>query len=192
MAQPDTQDMLTLSTSQPMTQRLNTEELTPSQAQTAARTAGGDGPEPRPGSRWRHNKSGKVYTVAAVTNLASTKPEEYPPTVVYFDEAGVWWSRPLARWHAGMTALHDTVAPAGSEAADEALGPPPMRDHTERRQSTYDTAALRAFGAQERALERERLCAAIKAADDKAMDEAGYMLDSDDCISVIRGTWNPG
>lgn len=36
--------------------------------------------------------------------------------------------------------------------------------------------------------ERERLCVAIKAADDKAAD-ADYMLDSDDCISVIRGTW---
>lgn len=41
------------------------------------------------------------------------------------------------------------------------------------------------------AAERERQCAAIKAADDKA-SEGDYMLDSDDCISVIRGTWNPG
>ena len=40
------------------------------------------------------------------------------------------------------------------------------------------------------AAERERLCAATKAADDKA-SEGDYMLDSDDCISVIRGTWNP-
>ena len=39
------------------------------------------------------------------------------------------------------------------------------------------------------AAERERMCAAIKAADDKASDD-DYMLDSDDCISVIRGTWN--
>lgn len=39
--------------------------------------------------------------------------------------------------------------------------------------------------------ERERMCAAIKAADDKASD-GDYMLDSDDCISVLRGTWNPG
>ena len=34
----------------------------------------------------------------------------------------------------------------------------------------------------------EAMCAAIKAADDKA-SEGDYMLDSDDCISVIRGTW---
>ncbi|MFN9030138.1 MAG: hypothetical protein ACK54C_01910 [Betaproteobacteria bacterium] len=40
------------------------------------------------------------------------------------------------------------------------------------------------------AAERERLCAAIKAADDKA-SEGDYMLDSGDCISVIRGTWTP-
>ena len=38
------------------------------------------------------------------------------------------------------------------------------------------------------AAERERMCVAIKAADDTA-SEADYMLDSDDCISVIRGTW---
>ena len=38
------------------------------------------------------------------------------------------------------------------------------------------------------AAEREAMCAAIKAADDKA-SESDYMLDSDDCISVIRGTW---
>jgi hypothetical protein len=42
----------------------------------------------------------------------------------------------------------------------------------------------------ELAAERERFCAAIKAADDEASDN-DYMLDSNNCISVIRGTWNP-
>ena len=37
--------------------------------------------------------------------------------------------------------------------------------------------------------ERERLCAAIKAEDDYTVTQGDYMLDSDDCISVIRGTW---
>jgi len=32
------------------------------------------------------------------------------------------------------------------------------------------------------------LCARIKAADDAASDN-GYMLDSNDCIAVLRGTW---
>lgn len=50
--------------------------------------------------------------------------------------------------------------------------------------------ATRPVLTDELAAERERLCAAIKAADDKAC-EGDYMLDSDDCISVIRGTWNP-
>ena len=36
----------------------------------------------------------------------------------------------------------------------------------------------------------EVMCARIKAADD-AMADGDYMLDSDDCISVIRGTWKP-
>jgi hypothetical protein len=34
----------------------------------------------------------------------------------------------------------------------------------------------------------DEICERIKAADDKA-SEGDYMLDSDDCISVIRGTW---
>jgi hypothetical protein len=38
--------------------------------------------------------------------------------------------------------------------------------------------------------ERERLCAAIDAADYKARED-DYIMDSDDCIKVIRGTWNP-
>lgn len=32
----------------------------------------------------------------------------------------------------------------------------------------------------------ERICAAIKTADDKSVDESGYMLDSDDCIEIVR------
>jgi hypothetical protein len=59
---------------------------------------------------------------------------------------------------------------------------------------TY-AAALAEKARQE---ERERLCAAIKAEDDHCAD-GDYMLDSDDCIAVIRGTWkrpewdyNPG
>lgn len=37
--------------------------------------------------------------------------------------------------------------------------------------------------------ERERICAAIKAEDDYCVTEGDYMLDSDDCIAVARGTW---
>lgn len=36
--------------------------------------------------------------------------------------------------------------------------------------------------------ERERICAAIKAEDDHCAD-GDYMMDSDDCIAVARGTW---
>ena len=38
------------------------------------------------------------------------------------------------------------------------------------------------------ASERERICAAIKAEDDHCA-EGDYMLDSDDCVRVARGTW---
>lgn len=36
--------------------------------------------------------------------------------------------------------------------------------------------------------ERERICTAIKAEDDHCAD-GDYMMDSDDCIKVARGTW---
>ena len=38
------------------------------------------------------------------------------------------------------------------------------------------------------AAERERLCAAIKLTDEQC-SERNYLLTSDDCIEVIRGTW---
>jgi hypothetical protein len=47
---------------------------------------------------------------------------------------------------------------------------------------------LRACWAEAQTAERERICAAIKAADDKASG-GDYMLDSDDCIKVVRGQW---
>jgi hypothetical protein len=70
------------------------------------------------------------------------------------------------------------------------LVPPAMGVHgSEQYAHGWGSASLRAYAAAAVAVERERLCAAIKAADDKA-SEGDYMLDSDDCISVIRrGTW---
>ena len=38
-------------------------------------------------------------------------------------------------------------------------------------------------------LERERICAAIKAEDDYCVDHGDYMLDSDDCIKIVSGEW---
>lgn len=38
-------------------------------------------------------------------------------------------------------------------------------------------------------LERERICAAIKAEDDYCVDQGDYMLDSGDCIKIVRGEW---
>lgn len=52
--------------------------------------------------------------------------------------------------------------------------------------SSDDTALRAALKA-----ERARCCAEIKAADDKSSED-DYMLDSNDCISVIRGTWKGG
>lgn len=57
------------------------------------------------------------------------------------------------------------------------------------RDAAFDNAKCSSFCAKAvRDAERERLCSAIKAADDKA-SEGDYMLDSDDCINVIKGLW---
>lgn len=45
------------------------------------------------------------------------------------------------------------------------------------------------FGKAVAAAECERICTAIKVEDDYCCDEGNYMLDSDDCIRVARGTW---
>lgn len=48
---------------------------------------------------------------------------------------------------------------------------------------------LEDFAALVAAAERERICKAIKSEDDYCVDNGDYMLDSDDCIAVARGTW---
>jgi hypothetical protein len=60
---------------------------------------------------------------------------------------------------------------------------PSITEHHTLRRGLVRAAYM--LGAMEQS---ERLCAAIKEADNKA-SEGDYMLDSDDCISVIRGTW---
>lgn len=60
-------------------------------------------PPPPINSLWRHT-NGNLYKVAVLTNMTSTRPEQYPPTVVYFNiDLDTWWSRPLADWHRSMT-----------------------------------------------------------------------------------------
>lgn len=48
---------------------------------------------PKEGSMWLH-KNGHVYTVIMNTNIGSER-EDYPPTVVYKNEDGVAYSKPL-------------------------------------------------------------------------------------------------
>ena len=59
---------------------------------------------PAVNSKWRH-PSGALYVVAVVTNTASTR-DDYPPTVVYFSEHDVWWSRPLSAWPGSLVPEH--------------------------------------------------------------------------------------
>lgn len=82
---------------------------------------------------------------------------------------------------------------AGQEQEDPALIVDTVPPATSRDRWMYEQGRLaerdpRSPGT--RAALIEECCALIKAADDKAM-EGDYMLDSNDCISVLRGTWTP-
>jgi hypothetical protein len=59
--------------------------------------------------------------------------------------------------------------------------------YTDEYDSPFTQQQWLAWKAAEEA-ERARMCAAIKAADDKASED-DYMLDSNDCIDVILGRW---
>lgn len=77
-------------------------------------------------TRWQHTK-GTCYTVLVVSNGDSDRPDEYPETVVYQDDNGKVWSRPLSRWHGSMTEVPETstqdelVKRAETPAGDDPL-----------------------------------------------------------------------
>lgn len=50
--------------------------------------------DPQAGERWRHFK-GDVYRIDKVVRHSETKEK----MVVYFDNAGNYWTRPLSMWH---------------------------------------------------------------------------------------------
>lgn len=59
---------------------------------------------PEIGSKWDHDSSGAVYCVIAIANRESTRPDDYPITVVYQNtHTDSVWSRPLADWHRSMS-----------------------------------------------------------------------------------------
>lgn len=49
------------------------------------------------GRNWTHLKTGNTYEVITVSNLNSTKPD-FVPTVVYRDNEGAIWSRPVCEF----------------------------------------------------------------------------------------------
>ena len=58
---------------------------------------------PRIGSRWLHT-NGSYYIVLMLTNVDSTRLEEYPVTVVYQREHDLsLWSKPLLTWATSRT-----------------------------------------------------------------------------------------
>lgn len=84
-----------------------------------------------------------------------------------------------------------TITHEGQYPEEVAYGPQIMMDRLGKWLGKYFAQAAQADSVQEDAarLERERICAAIKAEDDYCVDNGDYMLDSDDCIKIVRGEW---
>jgi hypothetical protein len=60
-------------------------------------------------SRWRHRRrTTNVYTVLVVANTQAEDADRYPVTVVYSDNKGVTWAKPVERFLAGMTRIPPT------------------------------------------------------------------------------------
>lgn len=57
---------------------------------------------PANGSKWRHWRGG-YYHVIAVTNTEAVR-DVYPVTVVYEDDKGRVWSRPMSEWDKSFNA----------------------------------------------------------------------------------------
>jgi len=58
---------------------------------------------PEIGSIWQHYNGN--YKVIMIANESTTRPEEYPITVIYQGENGKIWARKLENWHKSLTLL---------------------------------------------------------------------------------------
>lgn len=68
---------------------------------------------PELGSVWIHT-NGTVYTVLNVANINATDIVRYPVLIVYADQRGQVWARPMADWHRSMTPAKHTRISNGS------------------------------------------------------------------------------
>jgi hypothetical protein len=57
---------------------------------------------PEVDSCWKHTNGG-IYWVLHIANEQTTRPIQYPVTVVYQNRWGVVWARPLAEWARSMS-----------------------------------------------------------------------------------------
>jgi hypothetical protein len=108
---------------------------------------------------------------------AETSAERTLQHLGYTDNGGEFWKPPLGKPAPDLQAELDATNKQ-VEILSDALA-----------ESRREVAALKPVQEPSNYNEFvETACALIKAADDAAADR-DYMLDSDDCIAVLRGTW---
>lgn len=101
---------------------------------------------------------------------------------------------PLPNFDSGDEPIWDAIfcwktAQPGGDAHRKSLAVERAIAETLRAYVDADRAARAPAESVGRDAERERICAAIKAEDDYCVDQGDYMLDSNDCIKIVRGEW---
>lgn len=85
--------------------------------------ANSDSKKPVPWSTWKHEASGKLYTVIAVTSDPDEgKEDKYPVTVLYRGTDERDWSRTLDDFLANFTLVQTSLPPSFIEANPAAEG----------------------------------------------------------------------
>jgi len=78
-------------------------------------------PDIKLGDVYRHT-NGNEYKVSGLTNMETTRPDEYPVTVTYTNnENGSHWSRSLADWNRSFTKVEPSVSDTSTPEEDEAF-----------------------------------------------------------------------
>jgi hypothetical protein len=64
---------------------------------------------PKLRSVWKHKEKESYYRVILITNVHTTRPEEFPVTICYQDvHLGYVWSRPLQKWLERVEEISET------------------------------------------------------------------------------------
>ena len=114
-------------------------------------------------------------------------------------------TRPIHRTNEAVIALREALASCRLTTTEQAEQEPVAwvgltKEELHQIEMTCETSAEcyrviakalkdRNYAAPVQQVDLDKICAAIKAEDDYCVDQGDYMLDSNDCIKIVRGEW---